>query len=184
MDFMNQASFRTFCLLLAIAVLGLTACSRGPQPVVNNFDTFQTVQLGPISYTAPDGVRVTEKGPGYLVHEIERLPGVVVRVELDASPPRSLKLDADAAKRRFISGIPNGVLRSVQYDKLDQKEIIKVFADGNRETGEKLYGSMMMLRQGNRTARIKVQGPYEDRNQIENIMQRIAMEVKFSPGKA
>lgn len=177
---MLSTSARFFVLALLACAAILTGCSRGPRPVVTDYDSYSTVSMGPISYMTSNGVPIVKKGPGYVVHEVDRLPGVTVRVEWDTNPPISLKRDADAAARRFLLQLSqNAMLRSTQYDEVENKRVVKCFAEGTSSSGEPLYGSMMMMRAGDKTARIKVKGPYALRTDIERAMTRIANGIQL-----
>lgn len=166
-------------MIFAAVVLFATGCTRGPKPQIKEQDSYQEVTIGPIHYITREGTEVSRKGPGFVEHTTQRLPGVKVRVEYDSNPPVSLKRDADVSERRFLREIANtSWLRSTQYDVVDNKEVVKCFVEGQTKDNRHVYGSMMMMRNAdNKTARIIVQGPFELRGDIERIMNRIAENI-------
>ncbi|MCC6546062.1 hypothetical protein IT570_02750 [Candidatus Sumerlaeota bacterium] len=165
--------------LFAALVLFAAGCAKGPKPQITDQDSYQEVSIGPIHYQVREGTTVSRKGPGFVEHSSDRLPGLKIRVEYDSNPPVSLKRDADVAERRFLRQIAkNSWLRSTQYDVVDNKEVLKCFVEGETKDKQHVYGSMMMLRnQNNKTARIIVQGPFEMRSNIERVMNRIAENI-------
>ncbi|CAN5483635.1 hypothetical protein BH09SUM1_BH09SUM1_29330 [soil metagenome] len=168
--------------LIQIAAAGLLvgalgACSTAPKAVVTDYDSFQTVKLGAASYTTPIGFHVIEEGPGYVIHSYDRMPDTYIRTEVNQNPPRSLKFDADAEKRKFMDEVPGAILKSVQYRERDERRRIRVLVDGLTKDNKRLYGSMMMVREEGNSAVIKVVGPYENRAAISRLTDNLASGV-------
>jgi hypothetical protein len=135
--------------------------------------------MGGMRYVTPQGVRATEQHGGEVRHEIASLPGTVVVVRYDSHPPRSLRFDADAEKRRFLDEVPAGELTSVQYHTEGGREHVKVKAKGMEKGGDALFGAMVLVRETNRTATIRLVGPWAQRDAISRITDDMARRVEL-----
>ncbi len=166
-------------ILLASAVLVAGGCAVGSKPTVRDFDSYEEVTIGPVHYVTPQGTRVLEQGAGYVDHSIAAVPGGVFTVEVDPSPPRSLRDDADQKKRRFLRSIPNGRLTSVQYHEVGERRYVRVFAKGTTEGGKELTGVMTYLREKKSAAVVKSVGPLEYQNELRHATEDLAGRVKL-----
>lgn len=163
----------------AIALIGITSCRQAAVPVIEDFDTYQMVTIGPAHYTTPAGVRDTRHGRGFVEHKVEGLDGVTVRVNVDPNPPRDVKFDADAEKRKFLDDLHGSFLRSVQYSEYKGTQKIKIIAHSVDKAGTPLYGTLMMVRAGSNTATIRAVGPRDKQTEMNRLVETLANEMKL-----
>ncbi|MBI1293057.1 hypothetical protein GC173_17755 [bacterium] len=168
-----------FALALILGVTLVAGCSSAPRPVVQDFDTFQVVNIGQLRYTTPDGYHVVRQKAGYAIHEAGQLPGSTIMVKYDVNPPRNLNFDADAEKRQFLDQVPGARLTSAQYSEEGARKRIKIMVEGLTREKEQLRGALLMVREGNRTATVRIIGPWEDRNEINHQIEKLAASFEF-----
>lgn len=173
----RKASFLT--CILAVVVLAAAGCHRAPKPIVHDLDSYQRVRIGAVHYVAPEGVRTVEHGPGYVVHSIDGLPDVRLRVEHSGESPRSLAFDTDTEQRRFARTLPPTRVTSTQYAEHHGRERMKVIARGAHADPDAHYGSLLLIREDGRTALLKVDGPLTLRAEMNNILERMAGKIEF-----
>jgi len=168
-------------LALAAVLGGMLSlgCSAGPRPQVQDFDTYQTVRIGQLRYTTPEGYKVVARKQGYAEHATDALPDSRIFVRYDVNPPRDIKVDADAEKRRFLDAVPGSRLTSAQYSELDNRTRIKIMLEGMTRDEKKLAGSLLMVREGDRTATIHIVGPWEHRDDINHAVEGLGESLQF-----
>lgn len=167
--------------LASIMILAAFGCTQAPRAQVRDLDTYHVVTIGKMRYVTPDGFHMVSREPGSISHHYDRLPGTIITVSVDPTPPRSLKLDAEAEKTRFQGEIPNGFSRSAQYKKDDARERVTAFVEGQREDGQRLYGVMALIRENSDTATVKVVGYYENRDAITELVESVVRAIELTP---
>jgi len=180
-----RSALTTFAAAAALNLL-LTGCATAPQAEVRDFDTYQVISLGDANYVTPMGVRAVNSGRGFVEHQIDHLPGVSVRVSIDPNPPRDFKFDSDAATRQFLDELDTSFLRSAQYSKpvyrngeeVRTQQWMKVFTEGQGSEGP-ISGVLLIVREQNETALIRLIGPRDKRFEMNQMVERIARAVVF-----
>lgn len=198
----HKACLHLLQSLAAVVVLAvLSGCTGRLDIDVHDVDTYHVVKIGPVSYIAGEGLDVTEKGRTSVTHEVARIPGSILTVAVDPSPPRDFRFDADAEKRKFVKALPKGYLTSAQYGEVDDwvrargsagdiprgekafekkvQERVRVNARGTTPEGEELAGVMIVLREAGSTATVKVVGPYRQAPRLNALAESIADSVEW-----
>lgn len=172
--------FRTHVLVAAVAgALLLAGCASAPKAIVQDLDTYQVVDIGDVHYVTPDGITVTDKGRGFATHELRNLPGVKATVAVDANPPRDFRLDGDVEGRRFVRDLPGGQLTSVQFYELEGRQHLKILAKGTQKDGSGLFGTVVMIREGSKTAAVRATGPVGNRAEIDRLAEDISKRIEL-----
>lgn len=166
-------------LFLVMALLIWSGCSRTPRPVVQNFDSFESIEIGPVRYVTGEGTRVTAKDRGWVQHEVASIPGATFQVQINTDPPRQFRYDADLERRRFQRAVPNGRLTSAQYHSRDGRENMHVNISGLTRQGEQVYGSLKIVRKDGHTAVVSAIGPMEHRDAIARTTAQIARSLEL-----
>jgi hypothetical protein len=181
-----KTAFVRVCQFAAGTILGATllvGCAGGPRPSVDDFDSYQIVQIGKLRYITPDGIRASDKRRGLVQHDILNHPDVFVKVAFDSNPPRSLRFDADAEKRRFLDQVPNGELTSVQYGEYEGRQHIKIMVRGRQRDGRLVHGNLLLLREGGNTATVRLIGPWEKRDAMNGYIESFSRTMEFTNGQ-
>ncbi len=167
-------------VIASIAAL-LCSCSSSRRPVVLDYDTYQIVTIGDVSYTTPNNVELESRGRSSVVHKLNEIGGATMKVSVDTSPPRDLSFDADATRRQFLHSMNKAQSRSAQYNELNGVRRVKITADGRDLSGKHTYGTLTLLRNSDTTAILSIVGPWEYRGQIDSFMERMIPKVHL-PG--
>ncbi len=171
---MHRILHTTASIILGVSMITvLASCGSSNRPIVKDYDTYETVRIGPVYYTLPEEVSVVSTGTGYVDHESSKIKDTIIRVEVDTSPPRSLKFDADAERRRFLSEVPGSYTTSVQHVARDNQDNLKLLVRGRDSDGTMLYGAMSVLRSEGNTAVLKIVGPFSERDEINILAERL-----------
>lgn len=172
---------RTMLLAMGLVALVLASgCGSKVRPEVQDMDTYQVIRMGPVRYITPQGMRVVDKGRNYVVHQDEAIPGTTFTVRTETSPPRSLKFDADAEKRMFLSEVSRSRPTSAQYHEEKDRRTVTVFIEGvDEKTNTPLYGMLKVMREGDNTASIRALGPRDHRHRITPVVERLSRDLKL-----
>lgn len=166
-------------LALVMALLVWSGCSRTPRPVVQNFDSYETIQIGPVSYVTGQGTRVSATDRGWVQHEVDSIPGATFQVQVKTDPPRNFRYDADLERRRFQRAVPNGRWTSAQYHSRDGRENMRINVQGLSRKGERVYGALNIVRKDGQTAIVSAMGPMEHRDEIARTTARLAKSLEL-----
>lgn len=177
---MRITMIRTSAMLAtAVFAIGLASgCGSKVRPEVQDFDSYQVIRMGPVRYITPEGMKVVKEGRDFVIHEDASIPGTTFTVRTETSPPRSLKFDADAEKRMFLSEVDQSRLTSAQYDEDKKRRTVTIFIEGlDEKTNTPLYGMMKVMRDGDDTASIRALGPRDQRHRITPVVERLSRDI-------
>lgn len=148
-------------MVLSLFVLAVTSCGSYNYPEIDRGPGYETVELGAFKYIVPKEFSVVTSGKNFVVHQCSTVPGSKIEIKAEASPPRSLKIDADSAKRKFLKELPSGNLSSSQYYEKDGREVITIFYKGREKDGTRLYAILSVVRETGKTVYIEHVAPWE-----------------------
>lgn len=179
---------RHLALLLATLTLALTfGCASGVKPqirIIEEFDPLANVTIGPISYVTPLGVRASVYDRNIAKNDFLAHPDIDTYVGWYQFPPRDLGLDADRLIRQIMTrNLRGGSIRSTQYAMRGTAESIKFRFVGANDDGEPTFGTLILMREGQRTAGIYAIGPDSKAIVVDQLGEILANEVSLTPDR-